>query len=144
MIWLTWKLITLPVRVVAAVVALLVRTLRFVGLGRLAAFGAGVATGLAVAPAASTDLKARLTAGSAATPAPVVDLADTVRYELAHSPRTWHLPQPGVTVSGNRITLTGQVPHETAKVDLGRTAGAIAGVGAVDNRIRVAPTSSDA
>lgn len=138
MIWLLWKLLTLPIRLVLGALGATYKTVRFVGIGRILAFGAGVGTGLAVAPAAGAELRARLAKryGSDST-TPGVALGDAVRYELAHSPRTWHLPQPGVTVDGNRITLTGEVPHDTAREDLGRTAGAVAGVAAIDNRITV-------
>ena len=77
-------------------------------------------------------------------PGPTTGLGDAVRYELAHSPRTWHLPQPAVSVEGDRITLTGEVPHETARADLGRTAGAVVGVAAVDNRITISSATSSA
>ncbi len=138
MIWLTWKLLTLPVRLVFGTLGLTFKTVRFVGFGRLLAFGAGVGTGLAVAPTTGVEFRARLAELSGGvTSAPSGDLGEAVRHELAHSPRTWHLPQPTVTVVGNRVTLTGEVPHDTGRVDLGRTAGAVAGVGAVDNRVTV-------
>jgi osmotically-inducible protein OsmY len=35
------------------------------------------------------------------------------------------------------VTLSGEVPHEEARLDLGRVAGAVAGVGAVDNQVTV-------
>lgn len=132
MIWLTWNLLTSPLRLAL----LAVRIVRFVGLGRLVAFGAGVGTGLAIAPTTGAEFRARL-AEQYGAGAPTADLGEAVRHELAHSPRTWHLPQPVVTVVGNRVTLTGAVPHDTGRVDLGKTAGAVAGVGAVDNRITV-------
>ena len=138
MIWLTWKLLTLPFRLVFGTLGLSVRTVRFVGIGRLLFFGAGVVTGMAVAPTAGAEFRARLAERYGMTPpSPSTGLGDTVREELAHSPRTWHLPQPEVTVVGNRVTLTGEVPHEAARADLARTAGAVVGVGAVDNRITV-------
>lgn len=137
MIWLTWKLLTLPIRIVFGTLRISIRTVRFVGIGRILAFGAGVGVGLAVAPTSGEQFRAKLRQqyGSAASAAG--DLGETVRYELAHSPRTWHLPQPVVTVEGTRITLTGEVPHDTARLDLGRTAGAVVGVTAVDNRVTV-------
>lgn len=144
MIWLLWKLLTLPIRLVLGTLGVTFRTVRVVGIGRILAFGAGVGTGLALAPAAGTELRARLAKRyESASTTPGAGLGDAVRDELAHSPRTWHLPQPGVTVEGNRITLTGEVPHDTARLDLGRTAGAVAGVAAVDNRVTVsaAPTT---
>lgn len=138
MIWLTWKLLTLPFRVVFGTIGFSFRTIRFVGLGRILAFGAGVGTGLAIAPTTGTELRARLAEqyGNGVAPSGG-DLGEAVRHELAHSPRTWHLPQPTVSVVGNRVTLTGQVPHDTGRADLARAAGAVSGVGAVDNRITV-------
>ena len=139
MIWLLWKLLTLPIRLVFGTLGMVVRTIRFVGLGRLAAFGAGVGVGLALEPRAGEPFRARIGAvRPESPPVSAVDLASAVRDELAHSPRTWHLPQPVVTAAGNRITLTGEVPHDEARADLLRTAGAVHGVGAVDDRITVA------
>lgn len=145
MIWLAWKLLTLPIRLVFGTLGMVVRTIRFVGVGRLIFFGAGVGTGLALAPASGPELRARLANRPGAGTRPGSgDLGASVRHELAHAPRTWHLPQPDVTVEGNRVILTGEVPHETARGDLGRTAGAVVGVAAVDNRITISsaqPTS---
>ncbi|WP_436795433.1 YtxH domain-containing protein [Actinospongicola halichondriae] len=137
MIWLLWKLITLPFRLVFGTISTTFKTVRFVGISRLLAFGAGVGVGMAVAPTSGEQLRARLSDGYASAASAAGDLGETVRYELADSPRTWHLPQPVVTVEGNRVTLTGEVPHETARGDLGRTAGAVVGVAAVDNRVTV-------
>ena len=65
------------------------------------------------------------------------DVGATVRHELATSPRTWHLPQPGVTVQGDRVVLTGAVPHDEARLALIRTAGAVTGVRAVDDHLTI-------
>lgn len=143
MIWLTWKLLTLPIRLVFGTLGLSFKTIRFVGLSRILAFGAGVGAGMAIAPTTGAEFRARLAEQYSGAAAPAGgDLGEAVRHELAHSPRTWHLPQPTVTVIGNRVTLTGQVPHDTGRIDLGKTAGAVAGVGAVDNRITV-PDDAD-
>ena len=146
MIWLLWKLLTLPFRLVFGTLGLTFKTVRFVGIGRLLFFGAGVGAGLALAPTSGTELRARLAQRreTSATATTGAGLADAVRDELAHSPRTWHLPQPAVTVEGNRVTLTGEVPHDEARADLGRTAGAVIGVAAVDNRITVSTTPPEA
>jgi osmotically-inducible protein OsmY len=145
MIWLSWKLLTLPVRVVFATLAVTFRTVRFVGISRVLAFLAGVGAGMRLGPDAAHEVKARLAGaaggGAGGGAAVTTELASTVRDELAQSSRTWHHPQPQVTVSGNRVTLTGQVPHDDARSDLGRVAGAVAGVAAVDNRIEVVPGS---
>ena len=143
MIWLAWKLLTLPIRLVFGTIGMTFKTIRFLGIGRLLSFGAGVATGMAMSPTTGEQLRARLAAVRPPTGPPLsaTDLASLVRDELAHSPRTWHLPQPVVTVAGDRVTLTGEVSHESARADLGRTAGAVLGVAAVDNRITVAPES---
>jgi hypothetical protein len=138
MIWLLWKLLTLPIRLVFGTISLTFKTIRFVGVSRILAFGAGVGAGMSVPPTAGEQFRARLAGARSSAASAAGDLGETVRYELAHSPRTWHLPQPVVSVEGNRITLTGEVPHETAKGDLGRTAGAVVGVAAVDNRVTVA------
>lgn len=136
MIWLTWKLITLPIRLVFGVLGLSYKTVRIVGVSRILAFGAGVGTGLAIAPEKGATFRRSVVRRVNAVAAPV-DLAEEVRRELAQAPRTWHLPQPTVTADGDRVTLVGEVAHETARADLGRTAGAVSGVRAVDNRIVV-------
>lgn len=140
MIWLLWKLVTLPFRVVFGTTSLSFKTVRFVGIGRLLFLAAGVGIGLAVAPTTGEQFRARLAAQYAGGSTPTGgagDLGEKVRHELAHAPRTWHLPQPTVTVVGNRVTLSGIAPHETARADLGRTAGAVLGVAAIDNRLTV-------
>jgi hypothetical protein len=140
MIWLAWKLLTLPIRLVLGTLGITFRTIRFVGVGRLLFFGAGVGTGMALSPNTGDQLRERLAqVRNPRPPLSATDLGALVRDELAHSPRTWHLPQPAVTVVDDRVTLTGEVPHESARADLGRTAGAVTGVAAVDNQIRVVP-----
>lgn len=139
MIWLLWKLLTLPIRVVFGTISATFKTIRFAGVGRILAFGAGIGVGMSVAPTTGEQFRARLAGAQASARSAAGDLGENVRYELAHSPRTWHLPQPVVTVEANRVTLTGEVPHETARGDLGRTAGAVVGVAAVDNRLTITP-----
>jgi len=135
-IWLLWKLLTLPLRVVLGVLKLVFGTVRFVGVTRIAALGAGVAAGRALAARDRADAPATGSDGGPRTPA-TGDLAAAIRHELATSPRTWHLPQPDVTVQGDRVALAGTVPHEQARLDLVRTAGALAGVRAVDDHLVV-------
>lgn len=138
MLWLLWTLVTLPLRLGFGIMRTVLRTIGFVGPGRLLAFVAGIATGMAVAP---TEVGRRVE-GLVRPPAPATagaDLAQRVSDELAHSPRTWHLPQPTVFADGDRIVLTGEVPHETGRGDIVRTAGAVAGVAAVENRLTLAP-----
>src|SRR5690606_22768124 len=86
---------------------------RLIGLSRLLAFAVGVAVGLAVAPTSGRDLRDRLAQRVAARRAPASDeaVAERVRYELSHSPRTWHLPQPQVEVAAGTAILTGGAPH---------------------------------
>ncbi|HJR26740.1 MAG TPA: BON domain-containing protein [Acidimicrobiales bacterium] len=118
---------------------LALRIVRIVGVRRLVVFGAGVGVGLLVAPTTGAETRARLQrAIEARRPVGDVDLAERVRFELSHSPRTWHLPQPLVEVSGAVAVLRGQVPHETGRADLERTAAAVAGVTRVDNQVTVA------
>ena len=45
MIWLLWKLLTLPIRVVFGALSLTLKTVRFVGVSRILAFGAGGSAG---------------------------------------------------------------------------------------------------
>jgi len=138
-IWLLWKLLTLPIRLVLLALRVVLGTIRLVGPGRIAAFGAGVAAGMALAPKPAARLLAGVSQREEQRVARGGDVGVAVRHELATSPRTWHLPQPGVTVHGDRVRLTGRVPHEQARLDLVRTAGAIAGVRAVDDDLTVEP-----
>ncbi len=137
MIWLTWKLLTLPVRLVLGVVRGIVRTIRFIGIGRIAAFGAGVGVGLSVAPTDGRRFRAAVLDRQQSIAATGGDLAAVVRHELSNSPRTWHLPQPSVAVDGGRVVLTGTVPHDEARHDLVRTAGAVPGVRSVEDLLSV-------
>ena len=116
------------------------RTGRLLGYRRVLLFGIGVAVGLLVAPTPGRELRARLQmliderTGRG-------DLAERVRYELSHSPRTWHLPQPEVEVVGGTAILRGEVPHEVGRTDLERTAAAVAGVVHVENQVDVSGTN---
>jgi hypothetical protein len=120
---------------------------RLVGLSRVAALGAGVGIGLLVAPTSGAELRDRLARQVRARRAPASDedVAERVRYELSHSPRTWHLPQPAVEVTGGKAILTGGAPHETGKADIERAAGAVPGVAQVESHLVVgAPHNGDA
>jgi hypothetical protein len=101
-------------------------------------FGLGVAVGLLVAPGPGRELRLRiqhqLTGGGESDG----DLAGKVAFELAHAPRTWHLEQPEVTVTGGRVTLRGSVPAPDARDELARVAAAIPGVDGVENLLTVA------
>jgi hypothetical protein len=112
---------------------------RFVGVSRILALGTGVAIGLLVAPTSGPELRDRLRRQLAGRRAPASDdaVAERVRYELSHSPRTWHLPQPEVEVVGGRAVLTGGAPHETGKADIERAAAAVPGVAEVDSQLVV-------
>ena len=118
------------------------RATRFVGLSRLLAVGVGI--GMLVAPTSGADLRDRLRRQWEARNAPASDeaVAERVRYELSHSPRTWHLPQPAVDVVGGTAILTGGAPHETGKADIERAAAAVPGVSEVDSRLVVGTTGN--
>jgi hypothetical protein len=142
------RLAFLPVRLLLGTAKLGVKTGyrsgRLLGYRRLFFLGAGVAIGVLLAPASGAQTRAKLMGlldGSGKAPGGEGGLAEKVRYELLNSPRTWHLPQPTVEVVGRSAVLRGTVPHETGRADLERTAAAVPGVAAVDNRIEVAPTS---
>jgi osmotically-inducible protein OsmY len=117
------------------------RTGRLLGYRRLFVFGAGIVVGLMIAPMAGRELRAKLQAMADERRGLGGDLAEKVRYELSHSPRTWHLPQPEVEVVGGTAILRGRVPHEVGRTDLERTAAAVAGVVDVDNRVDVSGTN---
>jgi hypothetical protein len=117
---------------------------RFVGLSRLLAFGVGVAIGLLVAPTTGEELRDRVRRQLAARRVPATDeaVAERVRYELSHSPRTWHLPQPAVEVVGGKAILTGGAPHETGKADIERATAAVPGVAEVDSHLVVSASGN--
>jgi len=138
-IFLLWSLLTLPVKLVLGMVKLVLRVLGFIGLSRIAAFGAGIGVGVAMAPKPASQLRNGVAAQEEAKAARGGDIGATVRHELATSPRTWHLPQPGVTVQGDRVVLTGTVPHDDARLTLIRTAGSVTGVRAVDDHLTIEP-----
>jgi BON domain len=146
---LPFRLVGLGFRLGAGSAKVTHRTVRFVGYRRLFVFSAGVAVGLLIAPVPGDKLRAKLRqaiddlgiAGAGRSTAPV-DVATAVRDELAASPRTWHLPQPAVTVVAGTVTLSGEVPHATAAADLERAARTVRGVLDVDNRLRIATPSN--
>ena len=117
---------------------------RAVGVSRLLAFAAGVAIGLLVAPSSGRELRDRVRDEVTKRRAPVSDdaVAERVRYELSHSPRTWHLPQPAVEVAGGKAILTGGAPHETGKADIERATSAVPGVTQVESRLVVGATGN--
>ena len=137
------RLIFLPAKVGVGTTKLGVKTGyragRLLGFRRLAFFGAGVAVGLLLAPMTGAEARAKLKRLlEEGRPAGDLDLAERVRFELSHSPRTWHLPQPVVEVVGRTAVLRGQVPHEAGRMDLERAAAAVAGVAEVHNQLVVA------
>jgi hypothetical protein len=120
------------------------RTGRLLGYRRIVVFAAGVGVGLLIAPMTGREARARLqrlleerrgTGGGG-------DLAERVRFELSHAPRTWHLPQPTVEVQGGTAILRGVVPHEMGRIDLERTAAGVAGVVEVDNHIAISAAAA--
>jgi osmotically-inducible protein OsmY len=135
------RLIFLPAKVGVGTTKLGVkagyRTGRLLGYRRLFFFGAGVAVGLLIAPTTGRELRSRIQRLVEERRGLGGDLAERVRYELSHSPRTWHLPQPDVEVVGGTAILRGEVPHEVGRSDLERTAAAVSGVVGVDNQVGV-------
>ena len=134
-----FTLLFLPFRVAKGSTKLGYRTGRLLGYRRLVVFGIGVGVGLLAAPVPGRELRARLRqeieqrrAGGSDD-----DVAERVRFELSHSPRTWHLPQPEVDVVAGTAVLRGEVPHDEGRDDLERAAAAVSGVAAVDNHVAV-------
>lgn len=118
------------------------RTGRLLGYRRMFVFGLGVFVGLLLAPGPGEELRAKLRSWFAGMQLPSdPDLGDRVRFELSHSPRTWHLPQPDVDVHDGRVVLSGDVPHETARADLERAVTGVPGVTGVDNLLNIAGTN---
>jgi osmotically-inducible protein OsmY len=112
---------------------------RLIGVRRTLAVGAGVGIGLLVAPTSGQEMRDKLRRQWDSRRAPAGDdaVAERVRYELSHSPRTWHLPQPQVEVVGGKAILTGGAPHDTGKADIERAAAAVPGVAEIDSRLVV-------
>ena len=135
------RLLVLPVKVGLGTTKLGVkagyRTGLLVGYRRVVVFAAGVGVGLLIAPVTGREARAKLQELRARRSGGGGDLAERIRYELSHSPRTWHLPQPEVEVVDGRAILRGEVPHEVGRVDIERTAAAVAGVVDVDNHLAV-------
>ena len=124
------KVVFFPVKVTT-------RSLRWVGFRRLVLIGLGATLALMITPVTGSELRRRLSR-LVARRVPDADLAARVRHELSHSPRTWHLPQPSISVLQGRVVLAGQAPHATGRADLERVVAAVPGVVAVDNEIIVA------
>jgi hypothetical protein len=109
------------------------------GYRRMLTLGVGVGIGLLLAPSSGQELRDSLRRKWEQRSGPESDeaIAERVRHELSHSPRTWHLPQPAVEVVEGTAILTGSSPHATGKDDIERAVAAVSGVTAVDNRLIV-------
>ena len=109
------------------------------GYRRMLTLGVGVGIGLLIAPSSGQELRDSLRRRWEQRSGPESDdvIAERVRHELSHSPRTWHLPQPAVEVVDGTAILTGASPHASGKEDIERAAAAVSGVTAVDNRLVV-------
>jgi hypothetical protein len=115
---------------------------RLVGYRRLFVLGTGVAIGLLVAPVTGRELRSAIRRRIEARGVTDAELLERVRFELAHHPRTWHLPQPEVTVFERRVRLRGEIPDDAARNEMLRAAGALAGVGGVEDRYLVPGTAA--
>ena len=114
------------------------RTSHILGFRGTVALLVGAALGLLLAPVPGRELRARLKVLFSGTGVVSdAELAERVSFELEHAPRTWHLPQPRVTVSSARLVLTGEVELESAREEIGRVAAAVPGVTAVENLLVV-------
>jgi hypothetical protein len=118
------------------------RTGRLLGYRRLFVFGVGIAVGLLIAPVPGNRLRQAIRdAIGGGEPPSDPELDALVRFELSHSPKTWHLPQPDVDVRNGTVVLKGSVPHATAKSELEEAATGVPGVAAVENHLQVAGTN---
>jgi hypothetical protein len=115
------------------------RTGRLLGYRRLLTLGVGVGIGLLLAPMSGQELRNTVRRRWEERRGPDSDdvVAERVRYELSHSPRTWHLPQPQVEVVEGTAILRGATPHASGKDDLERTAAAVNGVVKIDSHLVV-------
>ena len=142
---LLFRLLFLPVRLGVKTTGFAVksgyRTGRFLGYRRIFVLGTGIAIGLLIAPVPGRQLRARLASFLAQFGPPPTDLSEQVRFELSHSPKTWHLPQPDVVVRDGLVVLTGSVPHATARADIEQAATGVPGVSRVQNLLTVTGTN---
>jgi osmotically-inducible protein OsmY len=127
---LGWWSAKVPVRVTA-------RTTKVLGFKAVVLFAAGLAIGVLFAPVTGSELRARLQRRFGGLQITDAELADKVGFELAHAPRTWHLPQPEVAVLQGRVELNGEVPHERGRDELERVAASVEGVTGVANHLVV-------
>jgi osmotically-inducible protein OsmY len=122
-------ILLLPLRFVAAVT-------RKIGLRRMSLLAAGAIAAVLSTPTTGAEMRRRL-ARLADRRVPDADLAARVRHELSHSPRTWHLPQPTISVLRGHVVLAGEAPHATGRADLERVVASVPGVLAVENEILI-------
>jgi hypothetical protein len=147
------RLVLLPVKLAIAVVEVAVAVVarlalaparvgwamtRRAGWLGTACFGAGLAAGLLLAPVPGRQLRAKLAGALAGGVPDDAALMEAVTFELAHAPRTWHLPQPELAVVDGVVVLRGEVPHATAAEELVRAAGAVPGVRDVRDELALA------
>jgi hypothetical protein len=122
---------SLPVRMTT-------RTTRLLKVRGTLALLVGIALGLLFARKPGRELRAQLRARwSGRAGVGDAELADRVRFELEHAPRTWHLAQPTVTVVQGRVVLSGRVTDLEVSDELARVAAAVPGVANVDNLLAV-------
>ena len=132
-----------PVRVLGFSFRAGYRTGRLVGYRRIALVAVGVAVGLVVAPVPGRELRARLRRRLDAAPyGSDAELAERVRFELSHHPRTWHLAQPDVEVADGRVSLRGRVGDASARHELVAAAAGVRGVAGVVDHLEVPGTSA--
>lgn len=133
----------LPVRVTAGVGR---TTGRLLGVRGLVGLVLGAIVVALLTPLAGRELRDRVRKLLAGPGVDDNELQARVSFELAHAPRTWHLPQPTVSVHDGRVRLSGEVADDDARAELVRVAAAIPGVVGVDDALApaVAPADTDA
>ncbi|MCX7619238.1 MAG: BON domain-containing protein [Acidimicrobiales bacterium] len=134
--------VRLGYRVGRAPVMVSSRAARLMGWKGTILFGSGLVLGLLIAPWPGRQLRDRLRDVFTRRGLSDDELAEKVAFELSHSPRTWHLPQPSLNVLGGRVILKGEVPHVEGRAELERVAACVPGVLDVDNQLIVATTES--
>ena len=140
MIFLVWKALSAPLRLVIGSLRFTLTVIRVIGPSRVFFLVAGAGVALLFAPKSGQEMRKkfhelwRQTKQDLATTSV---LARRVQAELAANAATRHLTTPEVAAEGVRVVLRGPVPSLADRDACAKVAAAVPGVAAVDNHLRV-------